>query len=197
MNSPTRQFGQIFAAVALFLLAPACIGQAAAPAGVEAMRLQAFAMLSYVRPDFGGAKKNAGGTVGADLNIGSFGRFEPSLEVRAVGSGGRVSNQYAYSGGPRVEARYGPFRPYADFLIGYGIIKFNKPKPLTYTQDNSIVMTFGGGVDYALGRSWALRADIQRQSWQIDKAVPAFHPIQISGGLRYRFHFRNKNGGPE
>jgi len=197
MKSPVRTYGQFLFAAGLLLLAPACIGQAAAPAGVEAMRLQAFAMLSYVRPDFGGALKNAGGTVGADLNIGSFGRFEPSLELRAVGSGGRVSNQYAYSGGPRIEARYGPFRPYVDFLVGYGIIKFNRPVDPNYKQDNSIVTTFGGGVDYALGRSWALRADLQRQSWQYDEAVPAFHPLQISGGLRYRFHFRNKHGGPE
>lgn len=154
-------------------------------------------MLSYVRPDYGDAKKNAGGTVGAEANIGGMSHLRPSVQFRAVGSGGRLSDQYAYSIGPRAEFPFGHFRPYADFLFGYGIIKYERPQIVNgkpYTSDNSLVYTYGGGLDYELSRHWAIRADLQRQRWKVGDNNPAFHPVQMSLGVRYRFHFHNKYG---
>jgi hypothetical protein len=165
----------------------------ASPTAVQFMRLQAFGTLTAVRPDFGDGKRNAGATVGLDLNIGQFfHRFDPSLEVRAMGSGGRANQQIVYSAGPRIEANYGRFHPYVDYLVGYGVVKFNKPANPAYTQDNSIVTSFGGGLDFALTRSWAVRVDAQSQSWDIGGAT--FSPLTGSVGVRYRFHFRNPRG---
>lgn len=169
----------------------------AQPTAKQKIRLQAFGLLSYVRPDYGGAHKNAGGTVGADANIGNFGRIEPSLEFRVLGSGGRVSNQYSYTVGPRAELDFGNFHPYVMFLFGYGAIKYNNPEIINgvpYKQDNSLVKAYGGGLDYMLNPRWAIRADAQVQSWQVDSAAPKFHPMAFSLGIRYRFHFVGKTG---
>lgn len=169
----------------------------AKPTAAQKVRLQAFGLLSYVRPDYGGALKNAGGTVGADANIGNFGRLEPSLEFRVLGSGGRVSNQYSYTIGPRAELDFNRFHPYGMFLIGFGSIKYNNPEIINgvpYKQDNSIVKAYGGGLDYLLNERWAIRADVQRQSWQVESSSPKFHPTAFSLGIRYRFHFTGETG---
>ncbi|MBS1813681.1 MAG: outer membrane beta-barrel protein [Acidobacteria bacterium] len=181
---------------ALAAIATAASAQANATAR-QKIRLQAFGMLSYVRPDYGGALRNAGGTIGADANIGAFGRLEPGLEFRVLGSGGRVSNQYTYTVGPRVELDYGRFHPYATFQIGMGTIKYNNPEIINgvpYAKDNSIVMGYGGGLDYQLTPRWAVRADAIVQSWRVDPQSPKFHPMAFSLGVRYRFHFRGKHG---
>lgn len=182
-----------------------CFSSAIAYSQAEAtatqkFRIDAFGMLSYVRPDFGGALKNAGGTVGADVSMPGFGRWEPGLEFRALGSGGRVSNQYLYSGGPRLTGTYGRFMPYADLLIGYGTIKYNRPdvfNGVPYTQDNSLVYAYGGGLDYVVARHWALRADVLAQRWKVGQNDAAFHPLAMSVGVRYRFHFHSKTSPGE
>lgn len=165
----------------------------AVPTARQQVRVSAFGMVSAVNPKYGGAKKNIGGTVGADLNLWGIGsRLSPSFEFRAVGSGGRVSNQYAYLVGPRLEARFGRFHPYGDFLFGYGKIVFNRSDTPSYQRDKAFVMAYGGGVDIDLSRNWALRVDGQAQRWRLTQYQPAFYPLQGSVGVRYRFHFHNK-----
>ena len=178
----------------LALLA-ACPARAqAGETAVQQIRLQAFAMPTYVRPAFGGAVSNVGATVGADADFTTrFKRVQASAEFRAAGSGGGAVNEYVYSAGPRAVVDFKRFQPYADLLIGYGSIHFNQPVN-NYTHDNSAVYTYGGGVDVMLGRAWAVRADLQRQHWRISDASPAFYPSQFSLGLRYQFHFRNQQG---
>ena len=162
----------------------------------QKIRLQAFGMGSYVNPDYGGAKKNAGATLGGDVNFGQlFHRFEPSLELRAVGSVGRVSNQYVYSGGPRVEFDYGRFHPYALATFGVGQINYAVPVMYPsglYTHDSSMVTTVGGGLDYIVSPRWAVRADLTMQNWKVGTEAPGFSPTAVSLGLRYRFHFHDK-----
>ena len=188
--------GLMVAAVVGVAGAARAVGQAESTSW-QRMRLQTFGMLSYVNPDYGGAKKNAGGTVGAELNFGQFfHRVEPSLELRAVGSGGRVSNQYVYSAGPRVELDYGKFHPYGVFTVGYGKITFATPAVFAtgpYVFDTSTVFTYGGGLDYTLNRTWAVRADVTRQSWQVGQTAAPFYPTTVSVGVRYRFHFHDKS----
>ena len=187
--------GLMMAAVVSVGGALPAVGQAESTSW-QKMRLQTFGMLSYVNPDYGGAKKNAGGTVGAEMNFGQFfHRVEPSLELRAVGSGGRVSNQYVYSAGPRVELDYGKLHPYALVTVGYGKIKFATPTIFPsgpYAFDTSTVITYGGGVDYVLNPTWALRAEVTRQNWQVGQNTPPFYPTSVSLGVRYRFHFHDK-----
>ncbi len=183
--------------VAFFLAATGATRAQSTPATAEqGIRLQVFGLASYVRPDLGGALKNAGGAIGADANLKAFGfhNLQPGIEIRYAASGGRVSNQYVFSGGPRILYDFGRFEPYADLLVGKGNAVFNHPDPVTFTHDDSIVFTYGGGLDYSFTRAWAVRGDIQRQRWRFDEGAPAFHPLAISAGLRYQFHFHNQYG---
>jgi len=122
-----------------------------------------FAGPAYVNPDYGGVSgitKNVGALVGGDLNIGQvLGRIEPSVEFRALASVGTVSHQYSYNGGPRLEFDYGRFHPYGILLLGYGKITFVAATG-SYTKNNSVVCTYGGGLDFALDRHWTIRADM-------------------------------------
>lgn len=165
------------------------------PTATQKFRIDAFGMLSYVRPDYGGALKNAGATVGGDISMPGIGRWQPGIELRALGSGGRVSNQTAYLFGPRIAATYGNLQPYVNFEIGYGSIKFNDPlvfNGVPYVKDNSLVYAYGGGADYSLSTHWALRGDVLAQRWKTGASEGPFHPLAISAGVRYHFHFHSK-----
>lgn len=181
------------------ILAPFTAGAQQSSTASKRLHLQAFGMLSYVRPDFGGALKNAGGAVGvdADVSLPRLSRLDAGLEFRAIGSGGRVSNQYAESFGPRLVYNIGAFHPYGDFLIGAGQIHYDLlpiPADPKYNGDNSLVYTYGGGVDWSIARYWAIRADAQQQRWNVGTIFPTFHPDQFSLGIRYELHFRNRFG---
>ncbi len=160
------------------------------------MRLQAYALGTYARPQAftaGLSPSAVGGTAGANLNIFHFGRFQPSLDARVTGVAGDTS-QLFLGGGPRVTADFGRVHPYVDFLAGYGTMSFKNLSDPTYTHNNSTVTAFGGGVDFSINRAWAIRADVQRQSWQITTAMPAFYPVTVGVGVRYQFHFKSRNG---
>lgn len=176
------------------MITPALLSAQATGTAHQRIRLQVYGLGSYVRPDFGGALKNAGATVGATANVFSFGNLELGLDVRAVGSGGRVSKQYFYGAGPRVQADLGRLQPFAAFHIGYGKLVFQYVAVPGYTYDDSLVKAFNGGLDYRLSRSWALRGEVERQSWEFNQSAPGFHPLAISAGVRYQFHFHNPQG---
>ncbi|WP_263411476.1 porin family protein [Terriglobus tenax] len=157
-------------------------------------RLYAFGMASYVRPDYGDSLKNAGGTVGADLNLHRLTqRLEPGMEVRVLGSGGRLTRQYNYAAGPRLQYNWNKIQPYAEFLVGYGRITFERPL-LTpqgfYVGDNALTLNAGGGIDYELNPHWAVRGDFLQQRWSISRAGD-LKPWAISAGVRYRFLFKS------
>lgn len=179
----------------LFLCAQRLPAQAAGTA-TQMLRLQAYGMASYVRPDFGGALKNAGGTLGATLNAVTLFPAEIGLDVRAVGSGGRVSKEFFYGGGPRAQFDLGRVQPYAAVHLGYGRIDFQYPPTPTYTYDNSFVVGYTGGVDVQVrpGSAWALRAEVERQRWKLSKLSPPFYPLAISVGVRYQFRFGSRAG---
>ena len=178
-----------------FLSVPFCklMAQAAGTAS-QGVRLYAYGMGSYVRPDFGGALKNAGGTLGGTANVLTFFPVELGFDLRAVGSGGRVSDQYFFGGGPRAQVDLGRFQPFAQFHVGYGRLDFQQVTKPGYTHDQSLVKAFGGGLDCKLSRSWAVRAEVERQSWHFSGYVSPFSPLAISGGVRYQFHFRSRTG---
>lgn len=101
-----------------------------------------------------------------------------------------------YSIGPRVLYNLGRIQPYGDLLIGRGSINYNQPPDPNFTHDTTYPVTYGGGVDIALDRAWAIRADVQRSRWNLDSRAPTNNPYSISVGARYQFHFRN-HYGPE
>lgn len=171
------------------------IGQSR-PAAQQGIRLQAYALGTYVRPDFLGAPRNLGATAGLNANVFRFfGRVDPSLDLRAMGSFGSVSHQFFYGGGPRVVVNFHRVQPFGEFLLGTGRISFPHPADPNYTHDDSLTRVYGGGVDVGVGRDFALRAEVLRQDWQLSHNVPVFHPVAVSIGLRYQVHFSGR-GGP-
>ncbi len=169
------------------------LGQATGTA-YQGVRLFAYGMGSYVRPDFGGALKNGGATVGGTANVFTFHPVELGMDLRAVGSGGRVSKEYFFGGGPRVQIDLGRLQPFAQFHVGYGRLTFQQVTTPGYTHDQSLVKAYGGGLDYKLSRAWAVRGEVERQSWNFSGYVYSFYPLAVSAGVRYQFHFRNRFG---
>jgi opacity protein-like surface antigen len=108
----------------------------------------------------------------------------PSLEVRSGISPGKLYSEETFQGGIKVESRIGRFHPYADFLIGKGLIQFEGGH-----RDNSLVPSVGFGLDYTLSSRWSLKADYTHQSWDLGKASPTFSPSSLSFGIAYRFNF--------
>jgi hypothetical protein len=176
------------------LCATASQAQANFPTASKGVELNVFGMGSYVRPEYGGALRNGGGAVGVDADIRPFfGLFKPGLEIRVTGSGGRVSNQYTYGGGGRVIIGDWHVRPYANFLVNYGQIKFNANPDPTYQQDHAMVLSYGGGAEIPLSRSWAAKVDVQSERWRLTYRAPPFYPLAVSAGVRYQLHFRTSH----
>ena len=192
MNFPPHRF---VTPVVLFfaLLANSSHGQANKAAAVQTMRLQVYGLGSYTRPEFGPYSSAGGFGVGGALGfrISRLPRIEPSLDVRYTYATNNDNTQTFKGGGLRVTYNVARFHPYGDFMYGAGNINFKHPGS-TYTHDNSYVPMYGGGLDIDLTRTFALRADFQRQRWQLAAGTPSFHPTQASLGLRYQFHFRNR-----
>ncbi len=179
------------------LLAGAVVQAQSRATAEQGVRVQTYVLATYARPDFGGARRNGGGTLGFNLNVGRvLGRLDPSLDLRALGTGGRVSNQYFYGAGPRVVASFDRLQPFAEFLIGDGIIHFPAPADPSYTHDHCFAKAYGGGADFRVTRGFAVRGEFLRQNWQLSHRAAPFHPEAISVGLRYQFRFRGR-GGPD
>ncbi len=178
------------------LAAPAAAhGQRAEETAHQLIRLKAYGMFSYVRPDYNGSTHNSGGTIGGNIDgFRILPRTEIGMDVRYTFSNGTITDLYYYGGGPRVSFNAGAFKPYADFLFGHGTGTFNTTTDANYKQDVSAVPTYGGGFDYQLTRSWAVRADIQRQRWRYGIHQPYFYPAVVSVGASYQFHFHTRNG---
>lgn len=187
------------AAPALLLLAWAapCLGQAV-PAESVGFHLQAFGMYSTAAPNYqpnGYSSFNkVGATLGVAYNHAPIAGLQPGLELRASYATGSEVRLRSLTPGLRVAMRLGRWEPYADFLVGIGDVYFQHPVVAGYIQNNSIVYSPGGGLDYALTPRLAARVDFQEQFWQLDNNPgSAFHPAWFSAGVVYQFAFRRWN----
>lgn len=161
----------------------------------QRIRLRAYGMFSYVNPDFQGDTRSTGATLGGDVDgFRLLPRTELGLDARYTFSSGNLSNQYYFGGGPRLSLNVGRFKPYGDFLFGHGKSIFNNPGDPTYTHDETGALTYGGGFDYQITRSWAVRADVQHERWRFSANTPYFYPVAVSVGASYQFHFRGRTG---
>jgi len=115
----------------------------------------------------------------------------PSLEGRANVVQGPYINEHSYLGGLQVQGNiFDRFHPYGDFLAGYGSILYNRPAVPGYTHDNSLVYSYGGGVNLDVTRNFQAMLDFQAQSWKIgNNATEKFSPIMFSIGFRYVIPF--------
>lgn len=156
------------------------------------LTLRAGGFASAFQPDYLG-----GGAVGTTPNrlygVGGyvdahFTRWvQPELEVRFLRFNELVDQfgdtiaqaQNTYSLGDRVPIKtWRKFTPYGKFLVGIGNGDF--------LTGNSLVLTYGGGVDYRLNRRFTIRcADFEYQQWKIN-SVLTIYPYGLSAGVSYR-----------
>ncbi len=177
------------------LLTGTARGQHAENTAYQRLRLTAYGMFSYVDTNFDGNSKNRGGTIGGDIDgFRLLPHTEVGMDARYAFSRGDQTNQYFVGGGPRVTLNVGRFKPYGDFIFGRGKAVFIHAGDPNYKEDQTGALTYGGGFDYQLTRSWAVRADIQRQRWRFSHTTPYFYPVAASVGVSYVFHFHSRTG---
>jgi len=167
-------------------------GQAEATA-TKALGLSAFGAVSRGSTDY--SNGGYGYLFGGDATR-HFHWFDPSVEVRyAYGQGSAVTEK-TLSGGIKVEKRLGPggrIHPYADVMIGYGVIDFKRPAIYPtgpYKSDNSTVYSMGGGADVDLTSHFAVKGDFEYNSWKLGTEYSRLTPMAVSVGVLYRFQFR-------
>lgn len=157
--------------------------------------LSVYGLYSLVWPSWlGTTQTNNGFTFGMDYLRHVRLPVAPTLELRGKVSSGPRYNEHTWGGGIKVEPNQplGAFRPYVTFLVSSGTIKFNQLvidyRGLPYTSDNSLVTSFGGGLDVDLTAKWAVRGDFQYEWWSIG-TNQNFNPKALSIGVVYRIPF--------
>lgn len=187
------RFALTAAVVCLTLLAPERLSGQAAPTRSREAGASAFVTYSRLDPDY-----STGGnavTVGGDYT--RFFRFiSPSIEGRFKTGSGPAVTETTFGGGIRVETQIKYFHPYGDFLVSDGLISFAKKEYIGSNgkgSNNSLVYSFGGGVDYDFADRWAARIDFQSESWNLH-SVPTvtLTPRIYSVGILYRFRMGHK-----
>lgn len=184
-------------AVSLFLPL-ASPGQATQSTAYQRAHLSVFGVGSYAKTEYGPVRTGYGFSAGADLGftVPGLHHLEPGIEGRYSYARSTSVSESVPSVGVRLTWHAGALHPYGDLLIGPGTIKFLDPALTSpgYTQNNSKVWTYGGGIDYDVTRSFAIRGEIQRESWKLSATDPAFYPLHVGVGVRYQFHFKNRFG---
>ncbi len=197
-NSLTYLPGSILLAMLIVLVATGgsdALGQSAATA-VQPLGLSAFGMGTGTWTNVLGGR-NLGITAGGDLAFLTYRRFRPVIEVRGTYPiyEGQVDRQKNFLGGLRVERQIGPFRPYANFLLGRGEIGFKNGLQLgnlLYIKTVTTVYSPGVGLEYDVLPQWAAKVDLQYQYWDTPAvASGSINPKALSAGVVYRFDFNH------
>jgi hypothetical protein len=176
--SRLARHSMLFGAVLGF--APVAGAQATITAGRQ-NAITPFAQATLLRPDWG-PNSNIGYTVGLDYTHFIHSRVRPSFELRTTYANGIVVNEHSYLGGFQLQVPFHGIYPYVTFLGGYGGIHYNYYNG-GYTGDHSYIYSLGGGADIPLARSFRLRLDYARESWNI--APQTINPVHISAGIAY------------
>jgi hypothetical protein len=176
--------------LAWFLTGAVSLAQARGTA-TRTADLSVFGEYQRLTPDYGPGT-NPGIVLGGDFTY--FLRFPvvPSLEARlAYSTGGVVANEHTFLVGARADLnRFTAkrYHPYAVLLLGPGTITFVHPTP-NYPSDNSIVVSYGGGLDYEITRSVAVKGEFTTQSWNLGTGSSPLTPSALAIGVRYRLPF--------
>lgn len=144
-----------------------------------------FAQTTLVRPDWG-PSNNIGYTLGIDYTRFIRSIVQPSLEVRMTSANGTTVNERSYTGGLKLQTSIHRVHPYATVLAGYGTIHLNYNDG-TYTGDNGIVYSLGGGADFNVTSQWKLRFDFTHQQWNLGNAP--LSPMTLGVGVSYSLPF--------
>jgi hypothetical protein len=176
----------------IFGVMEVALGQAR-PAAIRSASVSVFAAGAYVKPGFG-EPGQIGYMFGGDYTP-YFSNFylKPSLEVRgSISPTGGSVGENMFGGGLRVGHRYSRFTPYADLLIGSGTLKYATPRAKPgggfANSNNSLVYTYGGGLDISILSSVAAKIDVQGSHWDTNPDFSqVFHPGWLSFGVVYTF----------
>lgn len=173
-------------------LRPTALLAQATPVAVRKAEISAFAAFTRVTPDYG-PFSNKGFTFGVDYLRPVRWFLKPSLEFRGTFTPGETVGERTLGGGLRVEHPVWRIHPYADFLVSAGTITFTHPsidsRGRLYKSDDSIVYTYGGGLDYDLTRRWAAKIDYQGEHWNLGSAAQTLTPQVLTIGVVYRIPF--------
>jgi opacity protein-like surface antigen len=180
MSSPFFRFGCLGALLFLSSLLHA----QNIPAAKQSLDIQAYGGYTFLSPDYG-PYNDHGFLVGGDVGR-PFRAVMGSIDARYTYGMGQGVSEWSLLAGPRVDLRHRRFDPYADFLIGYGVIDFTHPASSTYTHDNSVVFALGGGLNYEVWRSFSVKGDLTYQYWKLGSANSYMTPVAISVGVSYR-----------
>lgn len=177
----------VAAVAACVLVFSASAAAQATPTATKTADLSIFVGYVTAQPDYG-PFRNSGGTLGVDFTRYFHFPVAPSLELRANFANGTTVNERSYLAGLRVQADIRQrVHPYVDFLVGPGNIHFNFPNN-GYTGDNSIVYSYGGGVDFDLVNHFAAKVDWQGQHWNTG-SNSTLTPSLLLFGFSYRLPF--------
>ena len=199
----------IFAATAS-LLALMFSGRAASaqalPTAERSFRFEAFGAANGTWTNLSGGR-NAGITAGVDLDLPTFVRWRPAVEVRGTYPiiDGQVDAQRNILGGVRLGTQVGErLFPYVDGFFGRGRIDYHAPgyqqpgTPVFYTISSSNVIAGGGGVEYRLSDSISAKADLQINHQQTPvTATGSLNSTSVNIGLAWRPSFRRRKGVSE
>ena len=182
------------ATIAPFLLVTAPALAQAAPTAVREVDFSVFAGVTETQTGLSQGR-NAGVTVGADLNLPEVFHSYPAVEFRANRpyENGTVDAQRSVLGGVRIEGRIGRLAPYADLLGGSGQITFVRPYTLysgqfLFSQPSSFVLSPGAGLRVSLTSQISLFGDFQLQRWSTPASLSGhLFAKPLTTGLVYRF----------
>jgi opacity protein-like surface antigen len=183
-------------------IVPAALSAQGHPTADRSVQLYAFGGMTENYTGLEGGK-NIGVTAGIDLGFGSYRGFLPTLEARGVYpfDSGTIVGEKSGLGGLKAERRYGNFHPYGDFLFGRGQMAYagagflNPSQTIIYQRTNSNILSFGGGVDFDVTPSLAIKADVQYQHWDNTPvtASGSLYAKPITVGVLYRFGYRQRH----
>ncbi len=177
----------------LFLLPlslPLTVGAQARSTASRSADISVFAGGQFANPAFG--PQNSGG-VAFGLDYTRYIQRLPvnfSFELRANFNSNSLLSEHSYLVGLRAAHTFGRITPYVDFLIGPGNIHF--PQNTFYTGDNSVVPSYGGGLDLTVTHNFDLKLDLQGQHWNTGETT--FTPTLGTVGVVYHIPFRKQYG---
>jgi hypothetical protein len=165
------------------------------PVTTQQMQLIVFSAVTPTSTGLGQGE-NLTVTAGADVAFVGLHRIRSVIQIRGMYpiAAGNVDKQKSFVAGPAIEYALGRFRPYADFLIGKGAIKYLSGGYIfgseKYISSSAVVYSPGVGLDYCITHHFALKADLQYQRWEVPVAVSGhINPTLVSLGGKYMFDF--------
>jgi hypothetical protein len=164
---------------------------------VRAIQLYGFGGATGVYTGLDGGR-NLGITAGVDLGFGGYRGFLPMFEARGTYPvhSGTIVDERSFEAGLRVERQYRAAHPYVDILFGRGQLQYqgysglSPDQTVLYERTNSNIVSFGGGTDYDVAQSFAVKLDAQVQHYDTPVTISgSINSTLLTVGVVYRFGY--------